>query len=46
MTTNTNLTYYQKNKERIKQYAHNYDHNNKDRLKQKRETIHKKKKIN
>ena len=35
MAANVNLTYYQKNKERIKAYAHNYYHNNKDIMKQK-----------
>ena len=36
MTTNANLTYYQKNKGKIKAYAYNYYHNNKDIIKQKR----------
>ena len=45
MTTNANLTYYQKNKERIKAYAHNYYHNNKDRLKQKRDNYTQEEKI-
>ena len=37
MNTNVNLTYYQRNKENIKAYAHNCYHNNKDLLKQKRD---------
>ena len=44
MTTNVNLTYYQKNKERIKAYAHNYYHKNKDILKRKRENYTQEKK--
>ena len=44
MTTNVNLTYYQKNKERIKAYAQNYCHKNKDILKRKRDNYTQEKK--
>ena len=36
MATSANLAHYQKNKERIKAYAHNDYHNNKGIIKQKR----------
>ena len=39
MGVNTNLTYYQKNKERILAYARNYYNNNKDKIKQKRDDL-------
>ena len=33
MTENTNLTYYQRNKEKKLAYARNYYNNNKDKIK-------------
>ena len=44
MASNTGLTYYQKNKERIKTYAKNYYNKNKDMIKQKRDNLPQEKK--
>ena len=33
MSENVNLTYYQKNKEKILAYSHNYYNSNKDKIK-------------
>ena len=44
MTTESNLTYYQRNKEKMKVNSHNYYHNNKDRLKKIRDNCAQEKK--
>ena len=45
MTSNTSLTYYQKNKQKRLEYANNYYNKNKEMIKQKRDNIPRKKKI-
>ena len=44
MDNNTRQTYYQKNKQKILEYAQNYYNENKDMIKQKRDNLPQEKK--